>query len=236
MKTVVLLGASNLWNSLPWAVAHCQSLEVEQLLVACGPGRSFATRAGTPVASFPGILQCELFDVLEGEGEASALITDIGNDLIYAQTPRLLAGWISEVLDRLQSLGVTCRLTELPLTSIERLPPWFYYLFRGLYYPGSKVTHEEMMERLQELNQMLLSLCRRRQVELLPALPQWYSLDRFHLSPWKFEAVWSQWLGGRSNRPCWRAYLFEPRRYWFFGRPRQGRPSFQLGQLRVLCF
>ncbi len=83
---VVLLGASNLTRGISTVVGMARGIvgEPSEFLIAMGHGRSYGQRSSVLGRSLPGITQCGLWEALRhARGPTSALITDIGNDVIY---------------------------------------------------------------------------------------------------------------------------------------------------------
>ena len=130
MTRVVLLGASNIALSFPSIVRRLAGglpgpLEI---FAAFGHGRSYCTWSRVLFRGLPGIDRCGLWADLErGRGRINrrrtvALLTDIGNDLIYGSASDVIERRIDAVPDdgwpRTEPELV---ITRLPLASIERL-------------------------------------------------------------------------------------------------------------------
>nr|MBC8290220.1 hypothetical protein [Planctomycetota bacterium] len=107
-RTLVLIGASNVTFNLPDIWRGLSSDQPTQLLVAAGHGRSYGMPRTVMGRTLPGVLECGLWQTLseiQPEHTVSALITDIGNDLLYGAEPSTIAAWVAEVADRLIELG-----------------------------------------------------------------------------------------------------------------------------------
>ncbi len=219
-----ILGASNLTFSLPeavrWTLASTEGRR--ELFVAHGPGRSYGLRAGTVFARYVGLSQCALFERLEravaGEPRprVHALLTDIGNDLIYSASPALVEKWVAKTMDRLARLGARVAVTALPRDSLRRMPRASYYLFRTLYHPPCRIPYTAMMARVDEMQERLAALCAEREALFLPAPAEWYGLDHLHLKIRKRREAFRFWLGELFGRePSGPAKLgVSPLRLW----------------------
>jgi len=199
---IAMLGASNLTFSLPAAVRLALGLtEGERtLFLAHGPGRSYALRAGMAWVRFEGLSRCGLFARMAQAAEQGppprihALITDIGNDLIYNVPPEPLLEWVERTLDRLLAQGARVAVTAMPFESLRRIPRPTFYFFRTLYYPCCRVPHADMLRRVETVRTGLEDLCAARGLSLLPAPGEWYGLDRIHLRLRQRHVAYRQWL------------------------------------------
>ncbi|MGA1871406.1 MAG: hypothetical protein ACMUJM_22990 [bacterium] len=107
-----MVGASNLTLSLPVTLQLIMDYikGPKSIFVAHGPGRSYLKRAGLPMFRFQGISICPLFDELENvtkdinQPKIYALVTDIGDDLLYSQRPQNIANGVEKVLNRLYNI------------------------------------------------------------------------------------------------------------------------------------
>ena len=90
-----LFGASNLTRSFPTVVATVRATWCEpiEIMAAMGHGRSYGQDSSVFGRKISGIFPCALWQDLQNRPTAAnaALVTDIGNDLLYGVTPdRLL--------------------------------------------------------------------------------------------------------------------------------------------------
>lgn len=201
--SVALLGGSNLTLALPDAVEYLASRREARpldLFVAHGPGRSYGSEAGLPGVRFPPLSQCGLFEALRQtlgsprDVPLRALLTDIGNDIMYDAAVSQIGDWVEQSAARLQDLGARVAVTSLPLASVLRIPLWKYRLLRPLIYPFHRLTREEALSRAQALQGTLETIARRLGVLVLPARPQWFAFDHIHLRRRARRKAMAEWL------------------------------------------
>lgn len=230
-----LYGASNLWLSRRAALAAVRRRFEGPLEIglACGPGRSYGLRAGNPLVRYHPLREVEF-----PAAPTLALLSDIGNDIAYAQAPDTTVGWVADLAERLEKQGAEVIVTGVPVESLKGLPHWLFFVLRSLYYAGQTVTHNDVIQRLLDLEGGLETLARERGYLYLPTDPQWYGFDRFHLRSASHESCWEGWMerlrpdlgyqGAPSLRSLWQ---LKPSAYWYRGRERQGPGEYE-GVLR----
>src|SRR4051794_38173405 len=108
-RRVILLGASNLTRSFPTVIATAIQTwsEPVEIMAAMGHGRSYGQDSSVFGRKISGIFPCALWQDLQNRPKlpTSALVTDIGNDLLYGISPDLLLQWVERCLDRLAEVG-----------------------------------------------------------------------------------------------------------------------------------
>lgn len=195
-RRVILLGASNVTRSFPTIVATLRqtwSVPVE-IMVAMGHGRSFGQDSAVLGRKIPGIFPCALWQDLQNRAElpTTALITDIGNDLLYGIAPDLLLDWVARCLDRLDSANAATIVTQLPIESIERLGERRFQLFRRLLFPRSQLTLAAAGAMAREMNERLLEMGHSRKISVIPVSGSWYGFDPIHLKWSTKPRAWSE--------------------------------------------
>lgn len=236
-RRVVLLGASNLAIGLATVVQASRNLWDEPLdiLAAVGHGRSYGIRSAVLGRSLPGIAECGLWQALSDRREAgsqvpaAALVTDIGNDLLYGSSVRQIVGWVETCLDRLAWLNGRTVLTLLPPVNEAHLPEWKFHLLRQLFFPMSRVTRGCALARARELNARLRVIAAERCLALIEPRGEWYGFDQIHLrrsaAPRAWGEILAPWSTGQEAfalsrasfaRSC-RYFFLPPEQRWWYG-------------------
>ena len=208
-----------------------------EFLIAMGHGRSYGKFSTVLGRSLPGITECGLWPALTmGSGPVHALITDIGNDVIYGAAVETIVGWVSACIDRLCAADATIVVSLPPMASIEKLTPWRFHIARSLLFPGRRMSLPETVRRCRELAEGLTALAARDGVTLVEPEGRWYGLDPIHPKRRHMADAWRQglgpWAGGHSGRlrvspsaARWaRLRTLTPQQWWLLGRE-MGRPQ-----------
>ena len=230
-ERVVALGASNLVRGLPTVVAAARAAwgPSVEVLAANGHGRSYGGRSAFLGRALPGILECGLWRELERLPAAStrALITDVGNDILYGRSAAQVLAWVAETADRLLRFTRDIVLTDLPLASIDRLSNPKYLAARSLLFPGSRVRLGQARVTASRVCGGLAEIAASRGLRLRHLREEWYGFDPIHMRPSQWRAAWLEILMGEEDRPLvspttrreWlRLYLLRPERRWLLGR------------------
>jgi hypothetical protein len=193
---VVLLGASNLTRSISTAVETAQLVCGPQLemLVAAGHGRSYGLKGLFLGRTLPSILNCGLWEALAARPDAptTAVITDIGNDILFNVSVPQIADWVETVLDRLENTHARVCMTLLPVASASAVSPRRYRFFRRLYVPGCRLELSEAVDRTQELSSRLEQIGKARNVRLVEQPGAWYGFDPIHIRLRCWREVWRE--------------------------------------------
>jgi len=231
---VVALGASNLTRGLHTVVAAARESwgpRVE-VIAALGHGRSYGAASRVAVRTLPGILECGLWRALESRPgvPTRALVTDVGNDILYGYPVEQTLGWVEEAVRRLRRSTSDIVLTDLPLTSVRRLSAWKYVVLRTILFPSSRLPLAEVRARAERLNAGLLDIAAATGIRLARLRPEWYGFDPIHIRPARWRAAWTEILGlapaadgGARRRTIegLRLYAMPPERQWLFGVQRE---------------
>lgn len=200
---VVLLGASNLTRAISTVVESARLVlgSPLELFIALGHGRSFGTRSTVFfLRSLPSILECNLWESLDRSIARDphlrtfGLITDIGNDIMYGRTPQAVAAWIEQVTERLQARDARVAMTLLPMESVLATTPWQYAIVKGMLFPTRKLKYGDAMARARQLQDRLIDLAARRNVNAIEMPRHWYGLDPIHVKRRHWPEAWSQIL------------------------------------------
>jgi hypothetical protein len=199
---VILLGASNLKAALPSLLA-CLRRKAGgpvEILAACGHGRSYGMWSRFFfVRRLPGIADCGLWRELSRRPPLPtvALLTDVGNDLVYGAGAATIAGWVRACLDRLALQRAEVVLTLLPLGRLETLSPRQYLLARSILFPGRNVPWDTVRQEARELDEHLREAAQEYEARLVRPEASWYGIDPIHILRSRRDEVWrgilSQW-------------------------------------------
>jgi hypothetical protein len=237
---VVALGASNLTRGFHAVVSTAREAwgPGVRVLAALGHGRSYGARSLFLFRSLPGILDSGIWRELESrpEDRTRALVTDVGNDILYSFPAERVLGWVEEAVARLQRHTDDIVLTGLPMDSIRRRAPAKYLAFRAGLGPSCRLSLERVIETSEKVDAGLVALAAARGIRFFRLDPAWYGFDPIHIRPSLWRPAWRRILGcegagpgGRSSRrEAARLYFLPPERRRVLGverfRPQRGVP------------
>jgi hypothetical protein len=196
----VLVGASNLTKSIGTVVdiaARAWGSPL-QVLAAWGHGRSYGRTTWFCGMEMPGLEACGLWPDLAGTGEmpTAALVTDIGNDLVYEEPVERIVSWVERCLDRLAAARAQTIVTLLPLDNLQRLSKARFYLLRSLYFPRSRIGLDEIGQRARALDEHVRRLALARGMQIAGQQSDWYGFDPIHIRFGRRRQAWREILGG----------------------------------------
>jgi hypothetical protein len=206
-RRVILLGASNLARSFPTIISTAREMWSEpiEFLVAKGHGRSYGQETSVFGRKISGIFPCALWRDLQARRALSttALVTDIGNDLLYGTTPEVLLNWVEGCLDHLSEAGAVTIVTLLPAESIEQLGERRFQFFRRLLFARSKLTLADARRLVREINERLIEISNSRKISVIPVSNEWYGFDPIHIRRRSERAAWPKLLAAwrEANEP-----------------------------------
>jgi hypothetical protein len=238
---VVALGASNLTRGFRTFVSTARGnwgSDVE-ILVALGLGRSYGAPSRLLIRTLPGILQSGVWQHLDGcpHRPTRALVTDVGNDILYGAAPAQILAWVEECVARLQRHTNDIVLTDLPMNGIRALSRSKFLLFRTILVPQCRLSFSQVVDRSEQVTVGLEALALERGLGFLRLRPEWYGFDPIHIRPGRWRTAWREILAGEFDHTAgrglgWletlRLYSLFPERQWLLGRehvtPQSGVP------------
>jgi len=202
-RRVVLLGASNLTRGISTVIETARRMWGRPLEVftALGLGRSYGANSSVIGRQLPGINECGLWDALNRAEPlpTAALVTDIGNDLLYGSTPSVVARWVEQCLDRLAAIQARTVMTLLPVCNLPSLGVGRFWLMRQIMFPMCRLTRDTVVSRAVELNEMVREIGARRGIPVVEQKLEWFGLDPIHIQFKHCPHAWRQVLGGWSD-------------------------------------
>jgi hypothetical protein len=197
MTRVVLLGASNLALGFPLVVRQLFSglPRPLEIFAAFGHGRSFCTWSRVLFRVLPGIDRCGLWTDLDRAADARAsrtlaLVTDVGNDLIYGSAPTVIARRVENCVAALGNHRAEIVVTRMPLASVERLSALRYHATKAVFFPRTGGGWSEMRRRARELDQALGEIGARFSARLVDQPLEWYGFDPIHIRRSRRAEAW----------------------------------------------
>ena len=237
----MILGASNVTRGLSTVIETLRIVlgSPLEIIAAIGHGRSYGMSSKVFIRTLPGILDSGLWNTLASSQQARpelptyALITDIGNDIMYGAPPQQITQWVEECIDRLRRTvpQVQIAMTATPIEGIRTLKPWKYAVVKTTLFPSRKLTFEQAIARAVELHDRLIDLAARKNVKRVDPSPAWYGFDPIHIRLRWWGKAWLKVLSdgftdqghvgrspSRSSLTRWiNARLMMPDRYWLAG-------------------
>jgi len=196
-RRVVLIGASNLTKGIGTVLhtayrAWGKPLEV---LTALGHGRSYGMTNSLLGRRLPGILECGLWsDLARNDVPTAALVTDIGNDLLYEAPVDTICQWVERCFDRLIAARARTVVTLLPVGNLHTLSRARFTLLRSVLFPFSRLTLDQARDRALALNERLRSLATGRGFGVIEQRTEWYGFDPIHIKRACRREAWRQIL------------------------------------------
>lgn len=207
-RRIILLGASNLTIGLPLIVHALRSAcgGPLQIYAVHGHGRSFGQWSRVLFRELPGISHCGVWEDVQrtpfAGGRTDALMTDIGNDLLYGVSVETIRDWLTTCLARLHDLGARVVLTGLPLESVMRLGPRRYTLIRSVMFPGPGPNWEQIQRDARRLHDIVVELAAETDSPLIVPSGDWYGFDPIHVRRASRLAAWGEILAAMEIAPA----------------------------------
>ncbi len=252
-RRIVLLGASNLTRGISTAIDTAARLWGRPLdvLAAFGHGRSYGMRSRVLVRDLPGIVGCGLWRALADRPRVptAALVTDIGNDLLYEAPVDRIIAWIRFCLDELARIEARVVVTGLPIESIARLSDARFRLMRSILFPRSRLQLSTVAAQAIELDERLGRLCNERGIAQVAPSPTWFGFDPIHIKmrhwPHAWQTLLAPWCDAQpppapatgSMRRWLHLRRLAPERRWLFGIEQKRRqPAGRISDGSVISF
>ena len=203
--SVVVLSASNGSRGLPALVATVRSLwhYPVELLIAKGHGRSYGSPSRAFWSNRPPMLGGGLLERLDAlpARPTWALLTDIGNDIMYGADAPTIAQWVGHAADQLAQRSARLCISLLPRASIAALSPQRYLQLRNLLFPRCTLSWDDVQQLVADLNQRLTNLAQVINAHTVEPPASWYGSDPIHHRPAMQTQAWRTMLAPLAPRP-----------------------------------
>jgi hypothetical protein len=190
----VVLGASNVSRGLTRlaAMIGARSAGPADLFVAAGHGRGYGVTTRVAWRRLPAILASGLWRALDRQQaeRPAALVTDVGNELLYGLGVTAVATAVRESVKRLCDRGGRVAITGLPLASIERVGGIRYRLMRTVYVPGCLLSLAAIKDASRWLDDELRAIAADTGSTFLEQPGAWYGVDAIHVRRPRLDDLW----------------------------------------------
>jgi hypothetical protein len=182
---VVILGASTVARGISVIAETARRMHGRplEIFAAFGRGRSYGQPSQFLGFELPGIAECGLWESLAARPAlaTSALLTDIGNDLLYDQPLERIVGWIDLCLARLAAIEARIVVTRLPLANLPGLSEARFRLLRKIFFPRCRQSLAQLVELAHALDERVVALARAYGAQTISPERAWYGFDAIHI-------------------------------------------------------
>lgn len=194
----VFLGASNLARGYG-ALANClvQNLAPGpvEILHAMGPGRGYCSPGGIFNITYPPIGSSGILHSAQSRKEKArrviALITDIGNDIMYGVPVSELTACLNTLFQNLNAISAEVFVHPIPLDFSKDVSKRQFRILRSLFYPHSGIDYHKAKEAVDAIN-IFLRAKAGGEIHLLPSTKDFCGVDKIHYSIFRSHRVWSE--------------------------------------------
>ena len=193
----IFLGASNLARSfygLKRCIGRCIFPRPASFMHAMGPGRGYVSRGGILNAIYSPILNCGIFEAVRNKRiknqQVVALITDIGNDIMYDVSPEKIIGGLQYIFNALDGFETNIFITPIPIDLENDISEFHFQIIRQVYFPKSPVKHSQASNNIKAINKFILQSSNKK-ITVINDMKQFCGIDKIHYSILKSQSAWS---------------------------------------------
>jgi hypothetical protein len=194
---LILLGASNLSRGCFAFARHmkiCLHPRKFEVLIASGPGRAYCASGGLLNISYPPINTSDIFNAAQEKREYGyrvvALVTDIGNDIMYGVPAGKVIETVHQIFRKLESMDAEVFYTTLPVAFEKGIHPIWFYILRSMLLPFSRVSYSEATEGIIEVNRFLKESAG-SYGHLISDMDRYLGFDEIHYGWLRAHSAWS---------------------------------------------
>jgi hypothetical protein len=161
--------------------------------VAAGHGRGYGVNTRVAARRLPSILGSGLWRGLDRQGgsESVALITDVGNELLYGLSVEQITSWVRESVRRLADRGATLAITRLPMAGIATVGRVRYRALRTFFVPGCRLSLADLKKATVRLDAELQAIARDFGAQVIEQPTHWYGFDTLHVRRRHLDDLWN---------------------------------------------
>jgi hypothetical protein len=232
-RRLVALGASNLARGFGALVAATRAAwgGPFDVVSAFGPGRSYGLTSSLLGRRLPSILDCGLWSALDAQPPARtlALVTDVGNDILYEVDPERILDWIEEAVARVRRHADEVAIAGLPLARIRSLSGPAFLFFRSVLVPRCRLSRAETVARAERIDAALRGIAERHGARFIALPLEWYGVDPVHVRAGAWMTAWRTIAGfdpADARGSTWetlRLFMMKPERRSWLGLEQRGK-------------
>ncbi len=160
-----------------------------------GPGRGYCAEGGIFNITYPPIGSSEIMESAkkraEGARKVIALITDIGNDIMYGVPVDEITACLNTVFQKLDTIEAEVFVHPIPLNFSEDVSKLQFRVLRSIFYPNSVIDYNKAAEAVTTVNDFLRAKAGGR-IHLLPSAKDFCGVDKIHYSIFHSHKAWSR--------------------------------------------
>lgn len=201
---VVILGASNAAIGLYDVIstAHAAWKTPLEIMIAAGVGRAYSVRSRAGFRSLSSIEQSTLWRALADCDSAPtfALLTDIGNDLVYGVAVDQVVDSLDKCLSRLVPCCQHIAISALPVSSLQNIRRWQFFALKTFLFPLCRLDLRTLLGRAMLLNQQVARLAARYSAHIEKPCSTWYGWDPIHYKKTNRPTAWKKFFSPLVNQ------------------------------------
>ena len=193
----IFLGASNLarsFHGLKYCIERCIFPRPAIFMHAMGPGRGYLSRGGILNAAYSPILNCGILEAARDKKIKDqlvvALITDIGNDIMYGVSSEKIIDGLQYLINTLCEFKTNIFITSIPVDLENDISELHFHIIRQIYFPKSPVKYSQASNNIKAINKFILQSSNKK-ITVINDMKQFCGTDKIHYSILKSQSAWS---------------------------------------------
>ncbi|MCA9217992.1 MAG: hypothetical protein KDB27_33205, partial [Planctomycetales bacterium] len=160
-------------------------------------GRSYGLHSTVGCWTYPPITSCGIWKAIPQDRRDTtfALITDVGNDILYNAQPEEIDRWVREAVLNLSPICSRIAITEIPLESVIGLGTVRFTLLRSIIFPKCRLNLKKVLDQAALLNELLKQTAKDSETLLLRPALDWYGVDPIHIKSAAKRVAWRNYIG-----------------------------------------
>lgn len=160
-----------------------------------GPGRGYFAQGGVFNVSYSPIVVSGILDAARkrqpNTSKTLALITDIGNDIMYNVPTAKIIACLHSIIQELDAMGADVFVNPIPMVLEKDVSERQFRILRAVFFPRSPVTYSGAADAVREINKFLQDAASGR-IHLLPSAKDFCGVDKIHYSVLHSHKAWSE--------------------------------------------